>query len=206
MPCATPVPKAFILEQLLDLIRDYGGMVYALVFGYCALKSGALPLFAGFAAQAGALEALPVLAASFAGGYLGDEARFAIARRYGAPKFENSPRLRRALETACLLTDRYGALYIFLYRYPKGMRTIGALPVGLGTMRWPVFTVLNAASAVLWAGLLVGAGYLFGAQIEEAVASGWGVASVGLLVLMVIAIGFAWQRMNRLSETVKQAT
>lgn len=58
------------------------------------------------------------------------------------------------------------------YRYPKGMRTIGALPVGLGSMCWPVFTVLNAASVVLWAGLLVCAGYVLGTQIEEAVASG----------------------------------
>ena len=32
------------------------------------------------------------------------------------------------------LMARYGALYIFLYRYPKGMRTIGALPLDLGDM------------------------------------------------------------------------
>ena len=183
------------MKQPLDLIRDYGVLVYALVFGYCALKSGALPLFTGLAAQAGALEVLLVLAASFAGGYLGDGARFTVARRYGAPKFENWPHLRRALGVARLSTVCYGALNIFLYRYPKGMSTIGALPVGLGSMRWPVFKVLDAGSAMLWAGLLVGAGYAFGAQIEDVVASSWAAASDGLLILMVIATGFAWHRM-----------
>ena len=49
------------MEGLLELIQEYGLWVYLLLFAYCALKSGALPLFAGYAAQAGALELLPVV-------------------------------------------------------------------------------------------------------------------------------------------------
>jgi membrane-associated protein len=63
---------------------------------------------------------------------------------------------------------------MFLYRYPKGMRTIGALPVGLTPITWQRFTPLNAASAITWSVLLVGAGYLFGQTIETAVVRGWG--------------------------------
>jgi membrane protein DedA with SNARE-associated domain len=40
-----------------------------------------LPLFAGIAAQAGTLDVVAVAAASFAGGTLGDEARYWTARR-----------------------------------------------------------------------------------------------------------------------------
>lgn len=186
------------MDALLALVREYGVWVYALLFAYCALKSGALPLFAGLAAQAGALEFAPVAAVSFAGGYLGDEARFAIARRYGDTMFKNRPRLRRALDGARALVEHYGPLYMFLYRYPKGMRTIGALPVGLGSIRWRYFTVLNAASATLWTALLVGVGYAFGAQIETAIESGWGITSVVLLALMLIGIVYSWRRINRL--------
>ncbi|OJJ13532.1 hypothetical protein BKI51_05920 [Alphaproteobacteria bacterium AO1-B] len=187
------------MEQLLGLISSYGPLVYVLLFGYCALKSGALPLFAGFAAQTGALEVGPVAAATFLGGYLGDELRFGLVRRYGLPDLSHRPRLQRAFTTATSLVTRYGSLYVFMYRYPKGMRTIGALPMGLGPMPWPAFTLLNAASAALWTGVLVGAGYVFGAQVQTAVEGGWGLASVALLAAMALVIGLAWRRLSRTS-------
>ena len=77
------------------------------------------------------------------------------------------------------------------------MRTIGALPVGLTDIRWRRFTALNAASAVLWATLLVGAGYVFGEAIEGAVVQGWGAASVALLLAGVGLIWLGWRRVSR---------
>lgn len=65
------------MEQILALVKDYGLLVYALLLVYCAVKSGTLPLFAGAAAQAGALDPALVAAVTFTGGYIGDEARFA---------------------------------------------------------------------------------------------------------------------------------
>lgn len=186
------------MESLLELIQEYGVWVYVLLFAYCALKSGAMPLFAGYAAQAGALELVPVAAAAFAGGYLGDEARFTVARRYGDAWANKWPRVQRAIATAKALVARYGWAYIFLYRYPKGMRTVGALPIGLGAMPWGTFTILNAASAAVWTSALVAVGYAFGVQVENAVKTGWGAASLFLLVLMVIGIFYAWRRINQI--------
>lgn len=63
-------PKgSFFLEAIVSLISQYGTLVYLLLFGYCALKSGSLPLFGGYAAQAGALDVALVAVATFAGGY-----------------------------------------------------------------------------------------------------------------------------------------
>ena len=62
------------------LMQDYGLWVYVILFLYCALKSGSLPLLAGYAAQAQLLDLSLVLGVTFAGGYLGDEARFLAAR------------------------------------------------------------------------------------------------------------------------------
>lgn len=54
-PCPT---GAIYLEAFLTLISQYGTLVYLLLFAYCALKSGSLPLFGGYAAHTGALDPL----------------------------------------------------------------------------------------------------------------------------------------------------
>lgn len=194
-----------MMDAVLSLINDYGVYFYLLLFGYCALKSGTLPLFGGFAAQAGALDLGLVAAATLAGGYLGDEVRFAVARRYGIGFLASKPRLNAMARGASALLDRYGPAYIFLYRYPKGMRTIGALPVGLTKMKWRTFTLLNAASALVWAGLLIGAGYVFGEALEQAVKDGWGLLSVGLLVLFLAAGALAWRRVTHRADRPAEA-
>lgn len=189
------------MDVILSLIGEYGTLIYLLLFGYCALKSGALPLFGGYAAQVGALDVSYVALATLAGGYLGDEVRFQIARRYGVTIVETQPRLKALFIKAKTMMEHYGTAYIFLYRYPKGMRTIGALPVGLTHISWQKFTILNGASALLWTALLVGAGYMFGSAIEETVQNGWGVTSVALLLLLLATGVFAWWRINRIATS-----
>jgi len=190
------------LQEVLAWLDGNEQLVYGLLFLYSALKSGALPFYAALAAAAGGLDLVAVSVASFLGGYLGDELRFAVARRYtGKISFKNA-RLQRGLRVAIALMEAYGPRYIFLYRYPKGMRTIGAFPVGLSTMPWREFTVLNAASALLWVIILVGGGYLFGQQVGDLVQNGWGTVSVLLLLAMV---GLAWVgylRMKTIIATV----
>lgn len=115
-------------DALLDLVRDYGIWMYILLFAYCALKSGTHPLFAGYAAEANILELPLVIIATFAGGYLGDELRFAAARIYGDAWANKWQWVSKAMSTAKVLVAKYGWAYVFLYRYPKGMRTSGALP------------------------------------------------------------------------------
>lgn len=155
------------MEGVLALIQQYGLLVYLLLFGYCALKSGWLPLFAGYAAQTGALSIDFVVLAVFMGGYLGDELRFALARAYGTAWLEKPNRLGRLFKTASELANRYGTAYIFLYRYPKGLRTIGALPIGLTSISWRRFSLLNACSALAWVVVLVGGGFTFGATFDS---------------------------------------
>jgi len=171
--------------------------VYLGLFIYCALKSGSLPLIAGVAATLGALDPWLVVIASFLGGYLGDEARFYASRRYGVAWLERSERNRKWLLRSQALMERYGIAYMFVYRYPKGMRTIGALPVGLTNITWKQFTVLNMMSAALWAVMMVGAGFLFGEAIVNGVEQGWGLFSVALLFVFALAGWFAWRKLLR---------
>jgi len=184
------------MDTILNLISEYGSFSYLLLFAYCAAKSGALPLFAGYAAQAGALDIVWVAVWVFLGGYLGDEIRFFLVRRYGLGNLMSRPRVAKAISIAKILLDRYGVIYIFLYRYPKGMRTIGALTVALTKIKWPIFSLFNAASAALWTSLLVSVGYLFGETVEQAIQHNWGGFSVLLLIVFFLISYVAWQRLK----------
>ena len=95
------------MDTILSLINDYGVLVYALLFGYCALKSGAL-LKSRVAAQAGALDLSLVAVATFLGGYIGDEVRFAVSRRYGTGFLVSKPRFAALMKKASALLQRRG--------------------------------------------------------------------------------------------------
>lgn|GEM_PF-6305181 len=167
------------METILTLTADYGTLIYLLLFGYCALKSGSLPLFGGYAAQAGALDVGLVATVVFAGGYLGDEMRFAVARRYGAGFLASKPRLSALMEKATAILDACGWAYIFLYRY-------STLPLFKGNAHdwgaagWPdhnqVARVYHAERSLSPAvdGAFGGFRILLRCLIEAAVVSGWG--------------------------------
>ena len=182
------------MEGMLVLIQQYGLLVYLLLFGYCALKSGWLPLFAGYAAHTGALDVGYVALAAFMGGYLGDELRFALARTYGTTWLEKPNRLGRLFKTASELANRYGTAYIFLYRYPKGLRTIGALPIGLTSISWRRFSLLNACSALLWVIVLVGGGYIFGATFDALGVENLTALSLLFLCVFLVTLYRLWNQ------------
>ena len=182
------------MEGVLALLEQYGLFVYLLLFGYCALKSGWLPLFAGYAAQTGALDIKLVILATFMGGYIGDEIRFALARAYGTSWLEKPNKIGQLFQTASALANRYGMAYIFLYRYPKGMRTIGALPVGLTDISWRLFSTLNASSAALWVIILVGGGYTFRATFESIGVESLTALSILLLGIFLVILYRLWTK------------
>lgn len=189
------------MDALEEWIRVNSYLVYGILFFYCAMKSGALPLFAAIFASTDDLSIFAVSAASFLGGYLGDEARFYLARRYGDYLTSRLPRLGVIVKRAEGLLARHGAKYIFLYRYPKGMRTIGAFPVGLSNMSWLRFTVFNAGSAALWTTLLVAFGYVFGVAIVETVERNWGWLSVVALGVFASLVWLVYR--NNLTSAQK---
>ena len=195
------------LDTILTIIKDYGWISYLIIFAYCALKSGSLPLFAGIAAQLGALNIFVVATLVFLGGYLGDELRFYLGRKYGVQNLSSRPWYQDSVSAAKLLLDHYGKAYIFLYRYPKGMRTIGALPVALTDMTWPVFTFLNFSSALVWTFVLVGGGYLFGSTIEKLVGEHWGLFSVALLCAFLFVSYLALRHVSaKVAKTTNELT
>ena len=176
------------MDILLNWVSSNSSIVYVFLFAYCFLKSGALPLFAGVLVGTGSLTIGPVVAACFLGAYLGDELRFFLGRKYAEPIKAKWPKTSRFIETGRALLTRYGQWYIFLYRYPKGMRTIGAFPVGMSDMTYKRFFLLNSASATIWVTLLVGAGFWFGSNAEKFGHEYYGLISIILFLIFLAVI------------------
>lgn len=188
------------METLLNWISINSTLVYILLFGYCFAKSGAIPLFAGVLVAADVLLIGPVVVATFMGAYLGDELRFYLGRNYGGNIQKKWPRTKSFIETGKALMEKYGPWYIFLYRYPKGMRTIGAFPVGMSNMPYKLFLLLNVSSALLWGFVLVGAGVFLGTQAQSFGQEYYGVVSLILFLCFILWIRFLFKK-HKLHKT-----
>jgi membrane protein DedA with SNARE-associated domain len=146
-----------------------------------------LPL-AGYLAEQGDLNVVAVLVTSTAGSVIGAAVLYEAARRGGRP-FAHSFMRRARIDPAKLSTAeewfaRRGAIVVLVGRCIPGVRSLVSLPAGVLRMpRWEYLLFTFIGSAV-WNALLVGAGYLLGAQWEQ-VSDFIGPLSTPLLIVAI---------------------
>ena len=195
-----------MIETLNGWVQNNEILFYFILFGYCAVKGSILPVLAGILVASQSLHAVPSVIAMFLGGVLGEAIRFAVGRRYGDALFEKLPkRLGKWLGKGVLLFEHFDSLYILLCRYPNGIRSIGSLPVGLGTMPWPRFMMFNLLSIGLWVGIYFALGYGFGASMSELLERNLALLSPVLLLVFVGGGWFAMRRIDRLEQQAERA-
>lgn len=167
-------------EHLVELVAMYGVWVYAVLFAIVFAETGlvVLPLLPGdsllFATGAlaaiGVLDPFVVVVVLLAAAILGDAVNYSVGRSLGPKIFRaeqadtlfqrliNREHLRQAHE----FFERHGAVAIVSGRFVPIVRTFVPFVAGAGTMTYPTFAVANIGGAILWVGLCVGGGYLFG--------------------------------------------
>ncbi len=103
--------------------------------------------------------------AAATGSFAADQLFFFIGRRY-----RDTDRIRRmtakpAFAKALGTLDRHPTAFILGFRFLYGLRTIS--PIAIGTSHVPsrTFVVLNAISAIVWAAVFTGIGYVFGDRV-----------------------------------------
>jgi len=190
------------LAHILDLIRQHGAAVYAFIFAYAASHGMIMALFAGYAAQTGALDVMTVLFACWTGSFIGDVVRFWVGRRFGTSWLRSWPRLENGLQKAARLVDRHYLWLPLVHRYPNGIRNLAGFAFGMSNLRWPIFLVLNFVAAGLWAGLTVFAGYGFGQISGKAMNDAASNLSLALLALFLAA---AWLLSKRLDRSIERS-
>jgi membrane protein DedA with SNARE-associated domain len=200
-----------IVQPALAFIAGHAGLAVAVIFIAAFGESfvflsfvfpgTTLPVAAGAPIPDGTLPALPLLAAAILGAVLGDAVSFWIGRRFGDSVPHIWPFSRRPdlLSRGIRFFARYGGTSVFLGRFLGPMRAVVPLAAGLLRMPSGRFWVANAASALLWAPLLLYAGDAIG-QIGDRLlgrANTIAILFAGLALFGVVGALWAFFRSGR---------
>jgi len=184
---------------LQSFIETYG---YVAVFIGCFVEGETVLVLAGFAAHLGYLSLPSVMATAAVAGFCGDETVFFLGRRYGPRLLAWSPRLAAAQPVILAKLSRHASWVVFMLRFAWGLRIASPLVIGATGLPAMRFALPNAAGAIVWAIVIGGAGYAFGAAFSgllehakqyEAIAFG----VLAVLALTLTAIGKVVRRAPR---------
>ena len=189
-----PVAATFALS-IAQVLRDlgYAGLAALMLAEtvFPPIPSEAVLPLAGYLVERGDLNFAAVLATSTAGSVLGAMALYEAARHGGRPfahRFLRFGRLEpEKLEQAEEWFARRGAVVVLVGRCVPGVRSLVSLPAGVLRMpRWEYLLFTLVGSAV-WNTILVGTGYLLGAQWQR-VSHLIGPLSTPLLIAAVLGV------------------
>ena len=192
-------------NELALLLLNYGGWIYLILFLIIFCETGLvvapfLPgdslLFASGALWAAAdmpvkLLALTLITASFCG----DNCNYWIGRLFGsgiAKKAHSRFLNRRALDRTHEFYARHGGKTIVLARFVPIVRTFAPFVAGIGHMDYRRFLLFSVAGALLWVGVLVAGGYLFGRL--PMVQDNFALVVVAIIVFSLVPVAIEYMR------------
>ncbi len=136
---------------------------------------------------------------------LGDAVNYAVGKSVGPKIFtaeRNDTLLHRLLNRdhlakAHAFFERWGGMAIVSGRFVPIVRTFVPFVAGAGTMSYRAFALYNVIGAVIWVGVCVGAGYLFGNV--PFVKKNFSLVALGIVGVSVlpIVIGFLRERYGK---------
>jgi membrane-associated protein len=166
--------------HLLDLVMTYGLGVYVILFLVIFAETGLvvtpfLPgdslLFAGGAlAATGALDVRIIAIVLIAAATLGNWVNYLVGRGLGhriIHRSQTDPRWGRwvnplYIARAHQFFEQQGGKAVVLARFVPIVRTFVPFVAGAADMTYSTFAFYNVIGCLLWVGLCVGAGFLFG--------------------------------------------
>lgn len=186
-------------QHLTELVAEYHIWVYAILFAIIFCETGLvvtpfLPgdslLFAlgALAAvdQTGTLEPTSLWAMLIVAAVLGDGVNYKIGNYIGPRAFSGTiPWLKQAylLKTQAFY-ERHGGKTVVLARFVPIVRTFAPFVAGVGSMRWPRFTMYNVTGAIVWVSVFIWGGYLFGNV--PIIKENFGIVTVIIIIVSVL--------------------
>lgn len=164
-------------HSLNVMAGDLNGWLYGVLFAIIFCETGLVifPFLPGDSLlfAVGALGALPgtpinLWLLSFVmlvAAVVGDAVNYSIGLRLGPAVFRHEGGRwlnQKHLLAAHAFYEKYGGKTIILARFVPIIRTFAPFVAGIGKMSYPKFALYNVTGAILWVGLLVGAGRIFG--------------------------------------------
>jgi len=181
-------------KYLQVIVSEYALLTYAIIFLIIFFETGivvapflpgdSLLFAAGALAAIGSFNIAWLFLVIFLAAVLGDTLNYQIGNIIGPRIFTKESSWlfnRKYLVRAQHFYEKNGKKTIILARFIPIIRTFAPFVAGIGTMSYWVFLTYNILGALLWSGLFIGGGYLFGniPLVKE---------RFGLLVLVIIII------------------
>ena len=182
------------------LLERFG---YLAVFVGSFLEGEAILVMAGFFAKRGYLAIVTVGVVGFFGAYIGHIFWFWLGRAHGVRILDRFPRTKTHFGRGIRMFERYGAAAIIITQWLYGLRITCAVIVGMSRISIPKFLFYQAVSCLIWAAIIAGAGYYFGAAVETVLGKAENVEKWGLLAIVLVAVG-VWYY-HRRKERVEAA-
>jgi len=195
-------------SHLVELLRDYGLWVYAILFAIVFAETGFVvtPFLPGdsllFAAGAlaavdssGTLSAPLVSLTLIVAAVAGNTTNYHIGKWIGPPAFTGKIRFLKVeyLKRTEAFFVKHGSMTIVLSRFVPIIRTCAPFVAGVARMPYARFQAYNVFGGVSWVLLLVWAGYFFGniPIIKE----NFGVVTIGIIVISLVPL--AWVALKK---------
>jgi membrane protein DedA with SNARE-associated domain/rhodanese-related sulfurtransferase len=202
--------------MIYGLIERHG---LALVFANVLLEQVGLPIPAvptlivcGALAAEGRISAAAVLGLAFLACLIGDSLWFIAGKLYG----------RRVLRFLCGISlspdscvrqtqtqfERWGSVALVAAKFIPGLSTVAPPLAGAMRYGWLRFTLLNSLGILIWAGLAIGAGMLFQAQVSALLVRLEDLGRVAVVLVLAILCAYValkWWERRRLYKTLRVA-
>ena len=201
-------------KHLSTLSTSLGSWLYVILFAVVFCETGLIvtPFLPGDSLlfAVGALVALPEAGLSLplmfvlltVAAILGDAVNYRVGRMIGPKIFRSEKSLllnKNYLLKAQRFYEKHGGKAIFLARFVPIVRTFAPFVAGAGKMNYFRFWMFNVSGAIIWVGMFLVGGYLFGNL--AIVKRYFSLVMLGIIVVSVLPIAFEWWRDRKQTKT-----
>ena len=192
-------------NHLYEIIGTYGLIA---VFFLVMIEGDITLLLAGVLAHSaffGDHSFAQVLMVGTLGGVASDTVAYLSGR--GASKSARDFRFYRAARPRIeRLTNKFGALSIFLSKYIYGLRWACCVFYGVGHKPFTRFLLVSVASCFAWVFILSGAGYFFSGAITKVIGDFHQIGNVLLVIVVCGVAGFYLWNVTGWARRLKKPT
>jgi membrane-associated protein len=200
-------------QYMLDLVQTYGAWAYGILFLIIFVETGlviwpflpgdSLLFTAGAIAATAALDIRIMFVLLVAAAVSGDAMNYWIGRLVGVKVIHLSATDRRwgrwinpgHMARAKEFFEHHGGKAVVLARFVPIVRTFVPFVAGAADMRYTAFTLYNVSGALVWVGLCLGAGYLFGNV--PVVKENFSLVALGIVLVSVLPMVIEYVRHRR---------
>ena len=191
-----------MIEALSDLIArgGYPGIILLTFIEtiFPPLPSELFMPMAGYVASRGELSLFGVIAAGTLGSLAGAWFWYLVGRAIGLDRARDLARRHgrwltlhpRDIDRGNAWFAGYGGAVMVFGRMVPGIRSVVSVPAGIAHMPVGRFLLFSAIGTIIWTSLLMGAGYLLGAEYSRV--AGWA-DPVSKLVIIALVGGYLYR-------------